>query len=125
MATQPWQGNHLDKDIIEPGNKTYGPNACVFVSPALNNLLADRAALRGEFPIGVCFHKASGKYVAQCGVNGKRKHLGLFTDPNKAYRAYVIYKYNLIIKTAVKQSDIRIKKGLVLHAQELMNTLTY
>lgn len=37
---------------------------------------------------GVSFHKASGKWVAQIMVDGKKKHLGLFATPQLAYAAY-------------------------------------
>lgn len=37
---------------------------------------------------GVCFHKATGKWVAQIQLNGKRKHLGLFDTKEEAYAAY-------------------------------------
>lgn len=37
---------------------------------------------------GVGFHKASGKWVARIGVNGKHKHLGLFTTAEEAAKAY-------------------------------------
>ena len=42
MTTQPWEGNQLDKDILVPGNKVYGPDVCVFVSGDLNKFLLDR-----------------------------------------------------------------------------------
>jgi hypothetical protein len=37
---------------------------------------------------GVCYHKASGKYMAYISIDGKRKHLGLFVQADKAYEAY-------------------------------------
>ena len=33
MELQNWEGNHLDKDILFPGNNTYGPDTCLFVPP--------------------------------------------------------------------------------------------
>jgi hypothetical protein len=36
----------------------------------------------------VSFHKASGKWIAQICINGKKKHLGLFSTPELAYAAY-------------------------------------
>jgi len=43
----------LDKDILKPGNKEYGPDACRFVPTYLNNLLLDRKRARGKYPLGV------------------------------------------------------------------------
>lgn len=37
---------------------------------------------------GVCWHKATQKYIARIGVNGKKVHLGVFDDAKVAYRAY-------------------------------------
>jgi len=38
--------------------------------------------------IGVIWHKASGKWQAQTMLNGKRIHIGLFTDKDEAALAY-------------------------------------
>jgi len=38
--------------------------------------------------IGVYWHKLTSKWAAQIKVNGKKKHLGLFTDKIAAARAY-------------------------------------
>ena len=46
----------------------------------VDNKPVDRGNDRGEYPLGVYFHKASGKYVARCLVNGKRQYLGLYKD---------------------------------------------
>jgi len=41
MERQDWEGKHLDKDILIPGNKIYSPDRCIFVS-SLINLLIDK-----------------------------------------------------------------------------------
>lgn len=40
---------------------------------------------------GVSYHKGSGKWQASITFNGMRKHLGYFTKPEEAARAYDIY----------------------------------
>jgi hypothetical protein len=45
--------------------------------------------------LGACFHKASGKYVAQISVNKKIKHLGLFKTPEEAHQQYILAKRSL------------------------------
>jgi len=82
----------LDKDILQKGNKLYSKDTCCFVPQEVNLLLIKRDNCRGEFPVGVCFHKASGKFVAQLAINGKRKHLGYFTTPEEAFQAYKLAK---------------------------------
>ena len=37
---------------------------------------------------GVCFHKQTSKWRANININGKQKHLGLFTNPKSASEAY-------------------------------------
>jgi hypothetical protein len=39
---------------------------------------------------GVSWHKASRKWASQIKNNGKTRHLGLFSDPNDAHKAYCI-----------------------------------
>ena len=50
---------------------------------------------RGEYPVGVYFHKASGKFQAHCAVNGKLQHLGCFDTPEEAFAVYKPFKENL------------------------------
>jgi len=78
----------LDKDILQKGNKLYSKDTCCFVPHEVNNLLTKRDKARGEYPVGVDFHKVSGKFRAQLTINGKLKYLGLFTAPEEAFFAY-------------------------------------
>ena len=124
MEKQDWEGKQLDKDIILPNNKVYSPQTCVFVSSQVNTLLSDNGKSRGKYKQGVSFRKATGKFQAQCKNGaGKQKKLGYFPTEDLAYEAYVHYKYNLILKVAAEQEDIRVKNGLLLHAQLLLDTL--
>jgi hypothetical protein len=81
-------GWELDKDILMKGNKLYSKETCCFVPAEVNVLLIKRDKARGEWPIGVCFHKASGKFMAYIQINGKREHLGLFLTSEEAFQAY-------------------------------------
>ena len=95
----------LDKDILFTGNKTYSETACVFVPQEINKFFTDRGNYRGEYPVGVHFDKASGKFKGQCNVNGKRQHLGLFSTPQEAFTAYKPFKENLCKQLALKWKD--------------------
>ena len=105
MVEQSWEGKELDKDILIQGNKIYSPETCIFVTPAINLLLTDRAAKRGEWPIGVYFNKRGGKYVAQCVVEGKAKYLGVYSEPREAHEAYKKFKYAHIADVANHQAE--------------------
>lgn len=45
--------------------------------------------------LGVCWHKASGKWRAQIKIDGRVSHLGLFATAADAHNAYLVAKRNL------------------------------
>ena len=92
----------LDKDILFTGNKTYSETTCVFVPNEINLFFIDSGNARGEYPVGVCFHKQRGKFKAQCTVNGKIQHLGYFNTPEEAFTVYKPFKEDLCKQLALK-----------------------
>lgn len=124
MEKQDWGDKQLDKDIIAPNNKVYSPETCVFVSGQINKLLTNSGARRGSYKQGVSFDKNKDKFLARChNGTGTQKNLGYFTTEQQAYEAYVTYKHALILQVASEQEDERVKNGLILHAQLLLDTL--
>ncbi len=123
MEKRDWKGKCLDKDLIHPNNKIYSPDTCVFVEESLNNLLTDRRSKRGLYRKGVHRTAKGDGFIASCSENGKQKFLGLFPTESQAYEAYVHYKHALILKVANEQEDIRVKNGLILHANILLESL--
>lgn len=116
MIDQDWKGLELDKDILIPGNKTYSPETCCFVTRSVNSLLNDHAAARGECPMGVYWNKTSKKFLAQIKIDGKLKHLGLFSDPDHAEDAYRTAKSAHLVDIANGVDDDRVADGLRRHA---------
>ena len=99
-----WQ---LDKDLLFVGNKVYSENTCVFVPNEINSFFTDRGNARGEYPLGVSFHKQKGKFQAHCKVNSKQQYLGLFSTPDEAFTVYKPFKENLCKQLALKwQTEI-------------------
>ena len=92
----------LDKDLLFVDNKTYSETACVFVPQEINLFFIDRGNDRGEYPVGVSFHKRDGKFQAQCTVNGKQQYLGLYNTPEEAFTAYKPFKESLCKQLALK-----------------------
>ena len=45
--------------------------------------------------LGVSFFKAGNKFAAHINVDGKKKHLGYFDDPQKAHQMYLTVKRNI------------------------------
>lgn len=90
----------LDKDILIKGNKIYSEDTCVFIPSDVNALLTSRHRFRGEFPLGVHFHKPLRKFRAQINKKGKRFHIGYFNTPDEAFIAYKIEKEKYIKEVA-------------------------
>ncbi len=114
MNQQDWDGKSLDKDIISPRSKLYSPDTSTFVLKATNNFVIECDASRGEYPIGVCLYKPTGKYQAQCGnpFTGERGYLGLFSTPEEAHEVWRKRKHELAQLVAATESDIRIVEAL-------------
>ena len=115
MESQDWEGKHLDKDLLVKGNKVYGPDTCLFVSPEVNSFFNGRRSNRFE-NIGVNWHKATKKYVARVrDTKGGRIFLGYFTNEDDAVLAYENGKRMIGEKLASVQSDKRISAAILRH----------
>ncbi len=79
------EGYQLDKDILSKGNKTYSPETCCLIPPALNLCFTHHRKTNG-LPLGVCWQK--GKYVAQFSPQKKNGYLGRFDTAEEAFNAY-------------------------------------
>ena len=117
MLRQDFIGNQLDKDLLYPGNKVYGPDTCVFVSRALNCLLIDSSRSRGELPLGTSYNKPTKKYIATVCCEGTNKHLGLFSTPLEAHQAWQLAK--ALIIEQFPTNDPRIRAALDLRVKQL------
>ena len=112
------EGWHLDKDVLVKGNKLYSKDTCCFVPQEINKLLIKSDNDRGEWPVGVCFHKVSGKFGAYLSINGKMKHLGYFTTAEEAFQVYKLAKEAYIKVVAQKWQhllDERVFQALLTH----------
>ena len=112
------EGWHLDKDLLNKGNKVYSEYTCVFIPSEINSLLVKREALRGEHLIGVYWHNTKKAFVAQVSKGkGKSERLGLFNTEIEAFNAYKTAK-----ETFVKEQTNKWKSQIDLRAYEaLMN----
>ena len=115
MEKQNWEDKQLDKDLLFEGNKIYSADTCVFVTGALNNFTNDHKAKRGEWLIGAYWHKASGKFKAQCKnpLTKKNEYLGCFTCEQQAHEAWLKRKLELAHDLAAIQTDERVAKALI------------
>ena len=81
---------------------------------ATNNFVTASDASRGDYPIGVCLFKPTGKYQASCNnpFTGKQEYLGLYSTPEEAHEAWRKHKYDLAQRVADKESDPRVVEAL-------------
>ena len=95
----PGEVMHLDKDILNKGNKVYSRETCIFVPQRINTLFVKRDKRRGKCPIGVTLN-SSGSYEAQCNDGyGERIYLGSYSTKEEAFQVYKDYKEKLIKET--------------------------
>lgn len=115
MEQQDWEGKQLDKDLLVPGNKIYGPDTCVFVDRQVNNFIYESAMkYREECPIGVCYHKDRKKYQATCGsADNVYTYLGLYETPEEAHKVWLDFKLQQAYILAQRQKDPRVAAALI------------
>lgn len=114
MEKQDWKGKELDKDLLVPGNKVYGPETCCFIPAAINRFITESGATRGRLPIGVREYPRRSKYAAQCHTpEGRTKHLGHFDTPEAAHQAWLAFKLQRARELAANESDPRIARALI------------
>lgn len=128
MEQQDWEGKELDKDILFPENKVYSADTCVFVDQRVNLFSIESDASRGDWPIGVYWHKTAGKFSSQCQsvITGRRTYLGLFDTPEEAHKAWLAFKLEQAYALAAGQTDVRVAKALIdKYESYTLNTYNY
>jgi hypothetical protein len=111
---QDWQDLELDKDILDPTNKMYSPDKCVFVTRKVNSFTTSSFSARGSCLLGVNWHKSKKKYVASCNnpFTGKKLEVGLFNTDLAAHKAWQAKKHEYACQLAELQEDSRVADAL-------------
>ena len=115
MVTQDWEGKQLDKDLLFEGNKVYRAEACIFVPSSVNTFITDSAASRGEWMIGVAWHKGTSKFESRCRnpFTKKCEYLGYFISELEAHQEWLKRKLELAKELAAIQTDPRVSEALI------------
>ena len=117
MEQQDWEGLALDKDLLVPGNKEYGPHTCTFVTSAINNLLTKCS----KSSSGLTFIKESCTWRARFVSEGKSVHLGMYKREEDAREAYRKGKARVVKEAAGKQVCPKLSEALYKYASHLIS----
>ena len=113
------QRMHLDKDILIKGNKMYSSETCVFVPQRINELFTKNNRIRGDYPIGITYHKRDKVLDVRCSIYDNNTHSKKLVNikrlpldkPFLAFTYYKNFKENYIKEVADEYKD-RIPKEL-------------
>ena len=95
----------LDKDLLSGVSKYYSEGTCVFLPQEINVALIKQNKKRGDFPVGVTYHKNTGNFVAQLSTSAGRKRFGAFNNVIDAFAAYKKAKEAYLVELAEKWKD--------------------
>lgn len=90
---------HLDKDLLIPGNRVYGPETCCVIPDHVNELFTDHAVARGSLPLGVARH--GNRFQANISESGQNRRIGTYPTIREAQLAYWSAKFHVIRQAAL------------------------
>lgn len=113
MEKQSWEGKVLDKDILVPGNKVYGPETCVFVTQRVNMFVVKQSAER-DLPTGVLrTNYDPNKFTSKAKLmDGKYIHFGVFDTAEAAHTAWKKHKLEVLYSMRDEINDERVFEAL-------------
>ena len=121
------KGYHLDKDILNPDNKQYSAEHCVYVPKYINQVVVYKNNTNKTLPTGVVYYtKFTHKnYRAQLKVGGngkqKLKYLGQYSTPEEAsavYRAAKMAHVKDVADKALEAGDIDSRVHAAMYAMK-------
>lgn len=124
MLSQDWEGKHLDKDVIAPGNKIYSSEKCMFIPDSINSFF--RRSKKKDAPIGVFVDTVTLKSGAvsilyKASLSGS--YLGYESTPIKAHQKWQRAKLKQIEDLMLTAIDSRIRRRLELSHRKIMQDL--
>ena len=134
MEKQDWEGNHLDKDLLVPGNKIYSPETCVFIPGFLNQAIKPPCTDPHALPVGVK------ERVSKAGVKTyytAKIHTGNFIYKSKTFdnieeahlnwqnTKLMYFYYNREKYIATNRADLKVLNALDRIIQVLKDDIFY
>jgi hypothetical protein len=113
---------YIDKDIKNPGNKTYSPENCMMVTRQVNSFVSGKALLKYKDAVGDQ-SEGEGRFRSYCGnpFTGEFEHLGYFKNKHDAYEAWRNKKHEHAITLANQQDRSEVRLALLGWARSLKN----
>ena len=123
MQSQDWEGNQLDKDLLVPGNKVYGPDTCLFITAQVNTLIKEFANPEEitDYKPGVSLHHlykftdkdtyGKKKWLSRIKKYGETQYLGIYYTEEEAHLVFRKERKKYIKEVADKQRPI-VKEAL-------------
>lgn len=119
VMTQPckdWMNMSLDKDLIDPKRKHYGPETCAYVPQSINTFFNLKKEIRGNLLVGVSLNGSKKRpyqvYISDP-TTGRNKNLGRFETEIEAHLTWKAYKHYLALGYIGLGLDSRIEKLLM------------
>lgn len=114
MEKQDWEGKELDKDLLIPNNKVYGPTTCCFLSNSVNSFMTEGGSLRNGYKAGVSFENRCDKFRAHIRDSEKGKGSSkYFLTEEEAHQDWLANKIENAKFWAEKELDERLGKALI------------
>jgi hypothetical protein len=118
-----YQNKEVDKDILIPGNKIYGPDTCLMVRPIVNSwFMPTNLENNGELPVGVSWNpswkknKSPNPYKTQISLIGKKRiYLGVYATIEEASASYEKVRKEQIQILIETETDPRVIKAMLDH----------
>lgn len=101
-------GYHLDKDLLNQGNKVYSPETCCFIPPEVNSYIVERGSIRDGCEMGVSKRRKKGsmKYNGIYNVVSVGVYLLRTTDLELANSRYKEFKKLVFEEIADKYESL-------------------
>lgn len=105
------QGFCLSKNALIKSCKIFSELTCAFIPTEISKMLSSSKADRGAYPVGVDYNEANKIFRARVNIDGKPSFIGIYSNPDDAFKAYKKHKENKI-KNAAKLNKGRIRKDV-------------
>ena len=109
-----WENKMLDKDILVPGNKVYGPDTCLMVTPAVNSFFTTKA-YNNHLPQGIDDTSNGPKdkpYRATCKFESKLHYGGYHATVEEAMASFKTMKVGFLEVLIERETCPKVKTAM-------------